>query len=116
MTNEEQIELGKKFIAEMRAAFTRGDWDATAGAYEKIEGIKTDRATKLEAACLAARALAGAKERAAARQILRRVAVSEYKKPAHYEFLARAHLDLKQYKEAGAACMRAEELRIAEMK
>jgi cytochrome c-type biogenesis protein CcmH/NrfG len=35
---------------------------------------------------------------------------------AHYEFLARAYLDLKRYKEAAAACERAEELRIAELK
>lgn len=116
MTKEEQIELGKKLIGEMRAAFTRGDWDGTTSAYEQMEGIKTDRAINLEATCLAARALVAAKERGAARQLLARVATAQYKKPAHYEFLARAYLDLKRYKEAAAACERAEELRLAELK
>lgn len=115
MTKEEQTELGNKLIAEMRAAFTRGDWEGTTSAYEQMEGLKIDRATKLEAACLTARALVAVKERPAARQLLGKVAMSQYKKPAHYEFLARAHLDLKQYKEAGAACAVAEELRLAEM-
>ncbi len=116
MTKEEQIELGKQLIAEMRAAFARNDWDATTSAYEQMEGIKTDRAINLEATCLAVRALAAAKERGAARQLLTRVSTGQYKKPAHYEFLARAYLDLKKYKDAAAACERAEELRLAELK
>ena len=49
MTKEEQIELGKQLIAEMRAAFARNDWDATTSAYEQMEGIKTNRAINLEA-------------------------------------------------------------------
>jgi hypothetical protein len=116
VTKEEQIELGKKLIGEMRAAFTRGDWDATTSTYEQMEGIKTERAVSLEATCLAVRALVAAKERAAARQLLTRVSTAQYRKPAHYEFLARAYLDLKRYKEAAAACERAEELRLAELK
>lgn len=116
MTKEEQIELGKQLIAEMRAAFARNDWDGTTSAYEQMEGIKTDRAINLEATCLAVRALVAAKERGAARQLLTRVSSGQYKKPAHYEFLARAYLDLKKYKDAAAACERAEELRLAELK
>jgi hypothetical protein len=49
VTKEEQIELGKQLIAEMRAAFARNDWDGTTSAYEQMEGIKTDRAINLEA-------------------------------------------------------------------
>ncbi len=45
-----------------------------------------------------------------------KVSTGQYKKPAHYEFLARAYLDLKRYKDAADACERAEELRIAELK
>lgn len=116
MTKEEQIELSKQLIAEMRAAFARNDWDGTTSAFEQMEGIKTDRAINLEATCLAVRALVAAKERGAARQLLTRVATGQYKKPAHYEFLARAYLDLKKYAEAAAACERAEELRLAELK
>ena len=116
MTKEEQIELGKKLIVEMRAAFTRGDWDGTTSTYEQMEGIKTNRALNLEATCLAVPALVAVKEQGAARQLLKRVSTAEYKRPAHYEFLARAYLDLKQYKDAAAACERAEELRVAELK
>lgn len=116
MTKEEQIELGKQLIGEIRAAFARNDWDGTTSAYEQMEGIKTDRAINLEATCLAVRALVAARERSAARQLLTRVATGQYKKPAHYEFLARAYLDLKKYKDAASACERAEELRLAELK
>ena len=116
MTTEEQIELGNKLIGEMRAAFARGDWDGTTSAYQQMEDIRTDRAIRLEATCLAVRAVAAVKERGAARQLLRRVASGQYKKPSHYEFLARAYLDLKKYKDAAAACERAEELRLAELK
>ncbi len=63
MTKEEQIELGKKLIGEMRMAFTHGDWEGMTSTYEQMEGIKTDRAVNLEATCLAARALVDTKER-----------------------------------------------------
>lgn len=116
MSNEEQIELGKKLIVEMRASFSRSDWDGTTRIYERIAGMKTDRGLRLEATCLAARTLVAIQQRSAARQLLATVATGEYKKPPHYEYLARAYLDLKQYKDAAAACERAEELRLAEPK
>jgi len=84
--------------------------------YEQIASIKADRPAKLEATCLAARALVAGKDRTGARKLLDRVSKGEYKKPAHYEFLARAHIDLKQFKEAAAACGRAHELRSASPK
>jgi len=65
---------------------------------------------------LAARALVGAKDRSAARSLLKPLKIEGYKKPVHYEFLARAYLDIKQYKNAAEACERAEELRISEAK
>jgi len=115
VTKEEQIELGKQLIVGMRAAFARNDWDGATTVYEQLDGIKTDRAVHLEATCLAVRALVAMKERGAARQLLSRVATGEYRKSTHYEFLARACLDLKKYKDAAVACERAEELRIAEI-
>ncbi len=45
-----------------------------------------------------------------------RCATAQYKKPAHYEFLARAYLDLKKCMDAAEACERAEEMRLAELK
>jgi predicted Zn-dependent protease len=116
VASDVQMEFGKKLLGEMRESFARGDWDKTTSAYEQIMGIETDRATRLEATCLAARALVAVKHRSAARHLIRTVAKREYKKPSHYEFLARAYLDLKQFKEAAEACTRAEELRVAEQK
>ncbi len=116
MTNEDQVEIGKQLIEEIRASFARGDWDATTEIFEQISAVKTDRAVRLEATCLTTRALVAAKQRPAARQLLKTVETNTYRKPAHYEFLARAYLDLKQYKNAAQACERAEELRIAEGK
>lgn len=116
MTKEEQIELSKNHLQEMRTAFAKGDWDGTTRAYEQMEGVKADSATKLEASCLAVRALVAVNERGAARQLLTKVSSGQYKKPAHYEFLARAYLDLKKYKDAAAACERAEELRAPMLK
>jgi len=45
---------------------------------------------------------------------LKELGDSEYKKSLHYEFLARAYLDLKEYANAAHACDRAEVLRAAE--
>lgn len=116
VSKEEQVELGKQLIGELRQSFARGDWDETTRTYEQIATMKTDRAVRLEATCLAVRALVAVQQRSAARHLLRIVAKGDYRKPAHYEFLARAYLDLKQYKGAAEACARAEELRVAEMK
>ena len=116
MSKEEQIELGKTLIAQMRECFGQGDRDGTLSAYEQIAGIKADRSAKLEATCLAVRTLVAGKDRTTARRLLDRVSTGEYKRPAHYEFLARAHLELKQYKEAATACERAHELRLASPK
>lgn len=117
MSNEDDMALGKELIKEMRDAFARRDLDGTTALYERIAALETDRALSLEATCLAARAFAVEKHRrSAARHLLKPIAKRTYRKPVHYEFLARAHLDLKQYKEAAEACTRAEELRVAEEK
>jgi hypothetical protein len=47
---------------------------------------------------------------------LKPLKIEGYKKPVHCEFLARAYLDIKQYKKAAEACERAEELRLSEAK
>ena len=116
VSSEEEIELGKKLIVEMRTSFSRSDWDGTTRSYERLAGLKADRGLRLEATCLAVRTLVVIQQRSAARQLLATVATGDYTKAPHYEFLARAYLDLKQYKDAAAACERAEELRLAEQK
>ena len=116
MATENQRDLAEHLVGEMRASFDQRDWDKTLATYERVADMKVDRALRLEATCLAIRAFSAAKQRSAARGLLRKVSTGTYKKPVHYEFLARAYLDLKQYKNAAEACERAEELRIAEPK
>lgn len=113
---EDQKDLAKELIEQMRVAFDRRDWERTLLNYEQLANIKMDRGLRVEGVCLAARALSAEKQRSAARVLLKEVAAVEYKKPVHYEFLARAYLDLKQYKNAAEACERADKLRIAEAK
>lgn len=109
-------EIAKSLLVDMRASFDLRDWDKTLATYEQLQGLKADRALRLEAVCLAVRALSAAKQRSAARALLSQTNTSMCKKPVHYEFLARAFLDLKQYKNAAEACRQAEALRIAEEK
>lgn len=116
MAEEDQKEVIKSLLGEMRESFDRRDWAKTVSTYERVAELKADRALRLEATCLAVRALSASQQRPAARSLLRRLGDSTYKKPVHYEFLARAYLDLKQYKKAAEACERAEELRDAEDK
>jgi len=98
-------------IDKMRLAFAKGDWKETSALYGKrASEVQSTRSLRLEAACLAVRALIATKQRSEARLILKRVSAGSYKKPVHYEFLAKAYLDMKQYKEAAAACERADHL------
>lgn len=104
---EERLEVGRKLLEEMRVSFARGDLDLTSAIYAKIVETKANRAIHLEATCLAVRALAAAKHRSAARKLMMNFAQIEYRHPVHYEFLAYAFLDLKQYSDAAEACGKA---------
>lgn len=115
-TKVDQRDLVQGLVEEMRTAFDQRDWDKALTIYERVSDMRGTRALRLEASCLAARAFAAAKQRSAARAVLRKLSTESYRKPVHYEFLARAYLDLKQYKNAAEACERAEELRAAEGK
>jgi len=101
---------------EMRSAFVRGDWDVVVDLFEGIsDEFKGARQLRLEATCLAARAWAALNDRSKARALIQPLAKAEYKKPIHYEFLARAFLDLKQYEAAARACEKAHSLRPVEI-
>jgi len=69
---------------------------------------------RVEATCLAARALVARKERPAARALLKPLLNEDYTKPIHYDFLAHAFLDLRNYREAARLCERAGELQEAQ--
>ena len=114
MAQNDAKELAKELLQEMRTSFQANDWDKALLAFEQLQEMKTDRAVRIETTSLAVRALAATKQRPAARALLRELNTSGLKKPVHYEFLARAYLDIKQYKNAAEACEQAEALRVVE--
>jgi len=96
------------FLIAMREAFLRRDFDGTLSVFEQLTATgKVPRNTRIEATCLAARALTRRKERPAARALLKPLLAEEYSKPVHYDFLAHALLDLRNYKEVARVCERA---------
>lgn len=97
----EKRQQNLSLLESQRQAFSKSEWDETVALYKKLEKLgKQPTAIRVETACLAARALAALKNRSTARTMLQTVANREYSKPAHYEFLVRAYLDLKNYDEA----------------
>ena len=114
MVRENPNETGKELIAEMREAFRIGDLQKTLSVFEEFGALKANRALRLEAECLTVRALAAVGHRNAARRRMKELNIADFRKAVHYEFLARAYLDLKQYKSAAEACERAESLRVQE--
>lgn len=97
-----------KILIDMREAFLRQDWKATLAAYEQFDDIKSVRTgIRIEAMCLAARALAASGDRRAAKDILFPLAKRDF--PAHrfYGHVARALLDLPDYERAAQVCTKA---------
>lgn len=113
--DETDKQLARDIMAKMREAFKSEDWPNTLDNFQHLrERLKGERALRLEATCLAARAFAAQNNRAAARALLKPLMANEYTKASHYEFLARAYLDLKQYADAAQVCERAQALREVE--
>jgi hypothetical protein len=116
MVNDGSRQIARDVMMQLRMSFKKEDWAGTLENYKRTrEVLKRDRALRLEATCLAARALAAQKNRAAARALLKPFAAEDYTKASHYEFLARAYLDLKQYKDAAQICVRAQSVRDTEV-
>lgn len=107
----------KQILAEMRTSFEKGDWATTIDAYERVRGsFRSLNGVRLEATCLAARAMVAQKARDKARTTLKSVTRGEYDRSSHYECLARAFLDLRKFDDAALACTKAHTLRLAEAK
>ncbi len=101
-------------LAELRSAFEKGNWQETQAVYEKMQGpMKRSQNLRVEATCLAARARTARKERSAARAMLKRIGSEVYPKATHYDFLAHAFLDLRNYDEAIRCCEQARTMRSA---
>lgn len=101
-------EIEKDLLGGLREAFGRDDWQKTLMIYETmLDIVKRRQSVRVEATALAARALVARKERSAARSLLKRIGDEEYPKAIHYDFLARAYLDLRNYREVIRCCERA---------
>lgn len=108
IVTDTQSETGRGLLVDMRKAFENRDWDETLAIYERLRDMfKGQRNLRVEATCLAARALVARNERPAARAVLKPIALGDYTKAVHYDFLARAFLDMKNYREAARVCERA---------
>ena len=111
MIDDAQKQMSRDLLIEMRDAFARRDWEATLNVYWRLRDMFAgQRNLRVEATCLAARAMVGQGDRPGARALLKPVGTSEYTKAVHYDFLAHAFLDLKNYKEVARVCERADAL------
>ncbi len=93
-------------LGVMREAFAQRDFGDTVELFQRLTDLgKMPRNIRIEATCLAARALIASKNRSAARALLKPLLEHEYPKAAHYDHLAHAFLDLKNYKETQRLCL-----------
>jgi len=107
-------EVSDKLVVQIRYSFDAREWDKVIAFSRQLLEMKPDRARRLEATCLSVRALARNGQRRRARELIKELDGKIYKKPVHYEFLAYAYLELRQYQNAAVACQGAEALRAAE--
>src|SRR5262245_46018542 len=111
---EELKKPSGELMAQLRGAFHERDWSGALALFQRLLAANPNRGQRVEATCLAVRALASSGQRRRARELIKDLDSKVYRKPVHYEFLAHAYLDLKQYENAAKACERAEALRVAE--
>lgn len=108
-------EIEQDLLVQLRTAFAAGDWQKTKQIYDSMqEFVKKKASIRVEATSLYARALAAQKDRSGARALLKKIGDEEYPKAVHYDFLARAYLDVRNYKEVIRCCARAVALQDAE--
>ena len=111
MVDDADRDATQALLAEMRQAFDGGKWDTVLDLYSQTSThFKGQRGARVEATCLASRSLVRKNDRPAARSLLRPIAGGEFAKAIHYDFLAHAFLDLKNYKDAARVCERADAL------
>lgn len=101
-------ELEQDLLVQLRTAFAAGDWQKTKEIHDSMrEFVKNKASIRVEATSLLARALAAQKDRSGARSLLKKIGEEEYPKAVHYDFLARAYLDVRNYREVIRCCERA---------
>lgn len=107
---DEEKTVRDALVQRLRDAFAQHDWAETLAAYADLAPMfKGQRIVRLEATCLAARAQVALGDRSAARALLKPIAQHTYNKVIHYDLLARAFLDLRNYKEVARVCQLADQ-------
>src|SRR5262245_12910141 len=114
LMDENLKEVSGELVACIRDAFGAREWDEVISVSQRLLKMKPDRAKRLEVTCLTVRALTRNGQRRRARELIKELDGKVYKKPVHYEFLAYAYLELRQYHHAASACQGAEALRVVE--
>lgn len=102
MTESERLD---GLLKQMRTAFDERRWEETVQLFDEVRSFgKLPRNARVEATCLAARAMVGMQNRPGARKLLSGIAVIEHTKAAPYAHLAQAYMDLKNYREVARIC------------
>jgi uncharacterized protein HemY len=108
-------EMEQDLLVQLRAAFAAGDWQKTRAIHDSMQDfLKKKASARVEATSLLARSLVAQKDRSGARALLKRIGDTEYPKAIHYDFLARAYLDVRNYKEVIRCCERVVAIQQAE--
>jgi hypothetical protein len=111
---QERSGVTRDVLVQMRAAHAKQEWEAVGALYGTLSQTKPGRGILAEAGYMAVSAAVASKNKRAGRKVLAALLELEYPKAVHYEFLARACLDLKQYGNALQAIARAEALQKVE--
>jgi hypothetical protein len=114
MSKEQRAEVVRDLLADVRAAHAKQDRETVRALYTTLSEMKPAAAFWRKPANMAVSAAVAANNRRAARKVLASLLESDYPRAVHYEFLARACLDLKQCGNATCASARAEALQAEE--
>ena len=114
MSKEQRAEVVRDLLAKVRAAYAKQDWETVRALHTTLSEMKPGRGILAEAGYMAVGAAIAGNNRRAARKVLATLFENDYPRAVHYEFLARACLDLKKYGNAARASARAEALQTEE--
>jgi hypothetical protein len=107
---EERNSRARLLIAQMWSAYKASDWEMVRATHTDVAQLNPSRALLLEAGHMAVAAFVSLNEKKAARKLLAELREHSYKKALHYEYLARACLELKQYENGAKALHQARAL------
>jgi hypothetical protein len=111
---QERTGVTRDVLAQMRTAYAKQQWETVGTQYASLSATKPGRGVLAEAGYMAVSAAVASKNKRAARKVLATLLENDYPKAVHYEFVARACLELKQYGNALRAIAQAEALQKAE--